>query len=239
MKRLSTLIAVVAVCAMSPSVRANVKLPAVFSDHMVLQQDQPVPVWGWAEAGEQVKVSFAGQTKTTQAGADGKWSVKLDKLAASGQPQTLSVKGKNAVTVQDVLVGEVWLCSGQSNMGMTVNRAKDFEQEQTAAKLPQIRMFKESSSAAPTPQPQGRGQWEVCTPETVGGFSATAYFFGREVHKALGGPVGLINSSVGGTPIEAWTSEEAQKCSARTAADVRELGRQAGRLGSGQGEGRV
>jgi hypothetical protein len=147
-KRSSTLLAIAAACAVFSSARADVKLPAIFSDHMLLQQDRAVPVWGWADAGEQVSVSLAGQTKTTQAGADGTWSVKLDKLAAGGQPQTLTVQGKNTVNIQDVLVGEVWLCAGQSNMAMNVARAKNFEQEKAAARLPQIRMFKESSGGA-------------------------------------------------------------------------------------------
>ena len=211
MKRFSALIAVVTWCSILSSARADVKLPAIFSDHMLLQQDLAVPVWGWADAGEQVSVSFAGQTKTTQAAADGTWKVQLDKLAASGQPQTLSVHGKNALAVRDVLVGEVWLCSGQSNMALPVSAAMDFQQEQAAARWPQIRMFKEASNGAPAPQRASSGSWEVCTPESVGGFAATAYFFGREIHKALAWPVGLINASIGGTPIESWTSLEAQR----------------------------
>jgi sialate O-acetylesterase len=211
MKRSSTLLALAAACAVFSSARADVKLPAIFSDHMVFQQDVAVPLWGWANPGEQVSVSFAGQKKTVQTGADGVWNVKIAKLAAGGQPQTLTVQGKNTVKIEDVLVGEVWLCSGQSNMAMNVARAKDFEREKAAAQLPQIRMFKESSGGATVPQSKCSGRWEICAPESVGGFSATAYFFGREIHKALGRPVGLINSSVGGTPIESWTSQEAQK----------------------------
>ncbi len=191
---------------------ADVKLPAVFSDHMVLQRDMAAPVWGTAAPDEEVTVSIAGQTVTAKAGADGKWSVKLAKLSAAG-PHTLTVKGKNTLTISDVLVGEVWLGSGQSNMAMTVNRAKDFEQEQVAAKLPQIRVFTEASGAANSAQSEGKGSWVVCSPESVARFSATAYFFGREIHKALGVPVGLINSSVGGTPIESWIAPEAQKAS--------------------------
>ena len=189
---------------------ADVKLPAIFSDHMVLQQGVAAPVWGWADPGEEVTVSIAGQTKTTKAAENGKWSVKLDPLKP-GETLTLSIKGKNNIVIQDVLVGEVWLCSGQSNMAMTVGSAKDFEQEKAAANFPKIRMFKEGSSAATTPQEQGKGAWFVCSSETVGGFSAAAYFFGRDLHQKLGLPVGLINSSVGGTAIEAWTSWEAQK----------------------------
>jgi sialate O-acetylesterase len=192
------------------TVRADVRLAAIFSTHMVLQKDQIVPIWGWADPGEEVGVTIAGQTKTARADASGKWTVKLDKLQAA-EGLTLTIKGKNTITVDDVLVGEVWLCSGQSNMGMTVSGADNFEQEKAAANLPKIRMFKEGDGASPTPQAEGKGTWVVCAPDTVGGFSATAYFFGREIHKQLGVPVGLINSSVGGTPVEAWTSWGAQK----------------------------
>ncbi len=195
---------------LAPRAAADVSLRAIFSDHMVLQDDAPVPVWGWAEPGEKVTVSFAGQTKNCTAGADGKWMVKLGKLKC-GETAAMMVKGNNTLTINDVLIGEVWLGSGQSNMAFTVNRAKDFEQEKAAANLPKIRHFRESSGAAPTPQEKCSGKWELCSPDTVGGFSAIAYFFGRELHRKLGVPVGLINSSVGGTPVEAWTSWDAQK----------------------------
>lgn len=201
---------VLAVVAGLAVVRAEVRLPAVFSDHMVLQRDAVVPVWGWAEPGESVTVSIGGQKHSVQAGADGRWRVSLAKLAGGGAT-TLTVQGRNTITIQDVLIGEVWLGSGQSNMAMTVNRAKDFEQEKAAANLPGIRMFKEESGPAASAQEVGKGQWLVCTPETVGGFSATLFFFGRELHRELGAPVGLINSSVGGTPIESWIAPEAQR----------------------------
>ena len=192
------------------SAHAEVSLPALFSDHMVLQRDTVVPVWGWAAAGEEVSVSIAGRTKNTKAGADGKWRVQLDKVSAA-EPLTLTVKGKNEITVTDVLAGEVWLCSGQSNMGLTVRSAENFEQEKAAADHPKLRMFIVTSGAATEPQEKCNGKWIVCTPETVGGFSATAYFFGRDLQAKLGAPVGLIHSSVGGTPIEAWTSLAAQR----------------------------
>jgi sialate O-acetylesterase len=196
-----------------PVARADVRLPAVFSDHMVLQQGALVPVWGWAAAGEEVTVSIAGQAKKASANAEGKWSLKLDPLAAGG-PLTLTVQGANMLAVKDVLVGEVWLGSGQSNMAMTVNRALNFEEEKSAAHLPQVRMFTVARGASAKAKDDCQGSWVVCTPETVGLFSATAYFFGRELHKTLGTPVGLINSSVGGTPIESWISPEAQHASA-------------------------
>jgi sialate O-acetylesterase len=194
----------------APTIRADVRLPAVISDHMVLQQDAAAPIWGWADNGEEVTITIAGQSKSAKAGADGKWMIKLDNLTAGG-PHELIVKGKNTLKVVDVLVGEVWLGSGQSNMAMTVSRSKDFEAEQAAANLPNIRMFRESSGPAMEPQEGGNGKWEVCSADSIGSFSATAFFFGRELHKTLKLPVGLINSSVGGTPIEAWTSMSAQK----------------------------
>ncbi len=192
---------------------AELKLAAVFSDHMVLQQEKPVPVWGWADPGKKVTVSFAGQVKSATADADGKWMVKLDALKASAKPRMLRAESENSnrlLAVEDVLVGEVWLGSGQSNMAMTVNRAKDFEKEKAAADFPQIRMFKETSTAADEPQADAKGSWTICSPDSVGGFSAALYFFGRELHRELGVPVGLINSSVGGTPIESWIAAEAQ-----------------------------
>jgi sialate O-acetylesterase len=210
----SSLVAVVALLA--TNALADLKLPAVFCDHMVLQRGAAAPVWGWAEPGEEVSVTFAGQTKTAKAGSDGKWMVKLDPMPASAEPRDLTFSANPKSKIQnlkftDILVGEVWLGSGQSNMAMTVNRARDFEQERAAANLPLVRMFKEESGPADAPQTIGKGQWTVCSPETVGGFSATLYFFGREVHRALDVPVGLINSSVGGTPIESWIDADAQR----------------------------
>jgi len=190
--------------------RADVVLPAIFSDHMVLQRDAAVPVWGWADPGESVTVSFAGQHQSTRAGDDGRWMVRLTDLRL-GAPKTLAVKGRNTITIEDVLVGEVWLGSGQSNMAMAVNRALDFDREQATANRPGLRLFKEESAATDAPQAMGRGRWLVCAPETVGGFSAVLYFFGRELHRVLDAPVGLINSSVGGTPIESWIAADAQR----------------------------
>ncbi|MDQ3624174.1 MAG: sialate O-acetylesterase [Verrucomicrobiota bacterium] len=209
MKSLALFLALALAHTTAP-VRADVRLPAHFSDHLVLQAEAGTPVWGWAEPGKEVAVAVAGQTQTARADARGKWMVRLPELKRGG-PHTLTVKGRNTLTVNDMLVGEVWLGSGQSNMAMTVNRARDFEQEQAAANFPQIRMFTVASAAAAIAQEECKGEWVVCSPETVTRFSATAYFFGREIHQALGTPVGLINSSVGGTPIESWISLEAQQ----------------------------
>ena len=198
------------VCLTAPTTHADVRLPAVFSDHMVLQRGAPIPVWGWADPGEEITVTIAGQTKTTTADPAGKWRVKLDPLQ-SPDPLTFTVKARNTLTVTDVLLGEVWLCSGQSNMGMTVANSADYDKEKTAANYPALRMFRQADGPAPTPQESGTGAWVVCTPDTVGAYSATAYFFGRELHQKLKTPVGLLNSSVGGTAIESWTSHDAQK----------------------------
>jgi sialate O-acetylesterase len=201
-------------CLFGASVaQAEVKLPAIISDHMVLQADAEAPIWGWASPGESVAVSVGSANVKTTAGAGGRWQLKLPKLSAGG-PHTLEVKGANTLSVKDVLVGEVWLGSGQSNMAMTVNRANDFEKEAAAANYPQIRMFTVTSKAAASAQTDCEGAWVVCSPDTVARFSATAYFFGRELQQSLGVPVGLINSSVGGTPIEFWISPEAQAASA-------------------------
>jgi sialate O-acetylesterase len=180
---------------------------------MVLQREKPVAVWGWADADEEVSVEFAGQKKSAKADASGRWSLRLDPLTASAESRKLIATGKDGrkAEISDVLVGDVWLGSGQSNMAMTVNRAKDFEQEKTAATFPLIRHFKEESAGAAMAQTQSKGKWLACTPDNVGGFSATLYFFGREVHREIGVPIGLINTSVGGTPIEAWIAPEVQE----------------------------
>ena len=203
------LLAWTALVLFTTQARAEVKLPALFSDHMVLQADRPLAVWGWAAAGEKVQAAIAKQKQSTTAAADGKWQLKLAPLAAGG-PHTLTVQGKNRIVIQDVLIGEVWLGSGQSNMAMTVNRAANFEQEQAAARLPQIRMFTVDRNPQPSPQAECKGKWVLCAPDSVGPFSATAYFFGRQLHQDLKTPVGLINSSYGGTDIAAWTSLEVQ-----------------------------
>lgn len=198
------------VACLASMAAADVSLPTMFSDHMVVQRGMAVPVWGWAEPGEEVSVAFDGQTATAAACQKGKWAVKLDAVQAGG-PHKLTVQGNNKIEISDVLVGEVWLCSGQSNMAMTVSRAANFDQEQAAAEYPKIRMFTVDRVPGQEPQDKCGGNWQVCGPETVGNFSATAYFFGRTLHKELGVPVGLINSSWGGTPVQAWTCLQAQK----------------------------
>lgn len=212
---------------------ADLKLGAVFSEHMVLQRDKAVPIWGWGDPGEQITLEIvpstgsglASQKQTATADASGKWMATLEPMKSSQEPLVMLVRGaveNRQLKVEDVLVGEVWLGSGQSNMAMAVGGARDFENEKAAAQLPLIRMFKEGSGAAKTASADAKGSWVVCSPETVGGFSATLFFFGRELQRELKVPVGLINSSVGGTPIESWISEEAQNSSPELGASLAE-----------------
>ncbi|HUS47534.1 MAG TPA: sialate O-acetylesterase [Phycisphaerae bacterium] len=171
----------------------------VISDNMVLQRDMAAPIWGTAEPGEKVTVKIAGQSKTAAAGQDGKWALKLEPMKAGG-PFDLTVAGKKTVTIKNVMVGEVWLCSGQSNMVWRVSGVLNAEQETAEANYPGIRMYTGV-----------QGPWQVCSPSTARSFSAAAYFFGRELHKALGVPIGLINESVGGTSARLWTPPDAVK----------------------------
>ena len=189
---------------------ADVRLPSIISDHMVIQRDASVPIWGWADPGEAVRVSLAGKTAATHADASGKWMVKLDHPGADG-PVAMTVEGKNTLTVNDVLVGEVWLGSGQSNMQMALGGVNNGRREIETANFPRIRMFTVERKTAVEPQDECGGKWVVCGPGTAMHFSAALYFFGRDLHQSLDVPVGLINSSWGGTPIEAWTSMDVQK----------------------------
>jgi sialate O-acetylesterase len=187
--------------------RADVRLPAIFSDHMVLQRYRKARIWGWADAGEEVTVTIKDQRKAATAGPDGTWHVTLDPIATGG-PYRLTVKGKNSITLDDVLAGEVWICSGQSNMQMGVGGAKDADLEISAAHFPGIRLITVPNRGTQEPQRDFRGKWEVCSPRTVGGFSAVGYFFGRQIHQTLGIPVGLIDDSWGGSACEAWIPRE-------------------------------
>lgn len=206
---------VMALATLEPAA-ADVRLPAIFSDHMVLQNLRGAPVWGWADPREEVRVSIGDQTHMATADDQGRWSVRLGAMMPSQESRTLTVAGKNTLEIKDVLVGEVWLCSGQSNMAMPVARARFIEEEKSLATLPYIRVFTVSRRPAERPLDDVKGQWIVCSPETVEHFSATAYFFGRSFHHSISlgtivVPVGLIVAAVGGTPIEAWTSREAQQ----------------------------
>src|SRR5436305_430318 len=186
---------------------ADVRLPALFTDHMVLQQGQKNRVWGWADAGEDVIVTIGGQKQTAKADGKGKWQITLDPLQVGG-PLTLSITGKNKLAVEDVLVGEVWICSGQSNMQWDVRQANDGDLEAKTAKFPKIRLISVPQVGTQEPQDDFKGKWEVCTPETAATFSAVGYFFGRQLHQTLDVPVGLIDDAWGGSACEAWVRRD-------------------------------
>jgi sialate O-acetylesterase len=188
---------------------AQVKLARLFSDHVVLQRQKPIPVWGWANSGEKIKVTLAGQTQNTKAGADGKWMVKFTSLEAGG-PHTMTVTAKSGTaTVADILIGEVWLCSGQSNMEWPVRSANDFTKEKANAEFPAIRHFKVEHEVTLSPEKDLKaGEWKLASAETVGDFTAIGFFFAREIYQKLNVPIGILHSSWGGSQIEGWISKE-------------------------------
>jgi sialate O-acetylesterase len=190
---------------------ANITLPKIFGDNMVLQRNKPISIWGWAAAGEKITVQFNQQQKTIKADKAGKWQLMLLPENAGG-PYQLLLKGKNTITIQNILVGEVWICSGQSNMEMPIagwGKINNYEQEIAAANYPSIRQIKVPNTVSTSPKDDiSSGEWKVCSPATAGEFSSTAYFFARELYKQLNVPIGLINTSWGGTQSEAWTSQQ-------------------------------
>ncbi len=197
---------VAAVSIFSSSAEAEIRMPALFSDGAVLQRNQPVKVWGWTDAGQSVSVNIAGQTVSGKADAAGRWEVTLQPLAVSPHSLRMVVrngKGEQHV-VTDVLVGEVWVCSGQSNMQWAVNSANDADLEKASANYPELRLITVPQVGTQEDQSDFDGQWEPATPETVGDFSAVGYFFGRQLHQTLDVPVGLIDNSWGGSAAEAW-----------------------------------
>jgi sialate O-acetylesterase len=212
MKRLFLSVVALMLASGVPQADAAVTPNPLFAEHAVLQQGITVPVWGTAEPGEAVTVEIAGQTASGMTGADGRWFVRLAPMKAGG-PFMLTIAGKNKIVFADILVGEVWLAGGQSNMerqlGLRTGQQPiaNWEKEAAAAKYPHIRHFGVVQTKSFAPLATVKGQWEVCSPETVKDFTAVGYFFGRDLHLARHVPVGLIHSSWGGTPAEAWTSE--------------------------------
>ena len=208
---------------LSPLLRLH--LPHILSDHMVLQRGKPVPIWGWAKQGEVITVTFAGQKKqTTVEGADGRWEVWLNPLPTSAEPADLRVAGTETITVKDVLVGEVWLCSGQSNMekpliaqmpppptGNTLPSPPSPEPALGNTSFPDIRLLKVNRDRKPVVLPDANVAWAACTPDSLKSlhFSAAAFYFARKIHDELKVPMGVIESSFGGSPIEPWIPQEA------------------------------
>ena len=193
-------------------VMANIKLPKLFSNDMVLQRDHTIPVWGWADPKEKITVQLNNQTKVITTDKTGKWRVDLAAEKAGG-PFTLIVKGKNTITINNVLIGDVWICSGQSNMEMPIGNwgfINNFQQEIAAANYPSIRQFAVEKQTATQPQNDvPGGEWKICNPDNAANFSAVAYFFARQLNKELNIPIGIINTSWGGTMVETWISKGA------------------------------
>ncbi|HYW69844.1 MAG TPA: sialate O-acetylesterase, partial [Pyrinomonadaceae bacterium] len=203
-----TFLAISLVIACAATARANVTLPDVISAGMVLQQNQKIPIWGKADPGEAITVRFAGQSKNTTAAADGKWLVKLDPLRANATPATLTISGKNTIELKDVLIGEVWLVAGQSNMQRLLSETANGEAATANANHPLIRLFNVSRQVAFKHAPPPLATWQACSPQSVKEFSAAGYYFGVELENELHVPIGLINSSYGGSQAEAWTPVE-------------------------------
>jgi sialate O-acetylesterase len=205
MKVKGLILCFVVVVMSNPIGRAEIILPALFSDHAVLQKSDQVPVWGWAESGEAVSVLLNGIKAKTVAAPDGSWKVLLNLRTQGPGPYELVVEGKNRIVVSDVLVGEVWLCSGQSNMEWPVSHSLNFEAEAAAATDSNIREFQVPHTIALGALKKASGKWVIASSTSIGSFGAVGYFFGRELRARLQVPVGLISCSWGGTPAEAWT----------------------------------
>jgi sialate O-acetylesterase len=202
------LIAVIIGFLSAASGRANIVLPDVIGEAMVIQRDRPILIWGRADPGEAVMVRFAGQSKQTIAGGDGKWHAKLDAIHANATPATMTISGKNTIELKNILVGEVWLVAGQSNMQRLLSETANGEAAIAGANQPLIRLFNISRQVAFKHQRGPLATWQACSPESVKQFSAAGYYFGVELQKELNVPIGLINSSYGGSQAEAWTPVE-------------------------------
>ncbi len=206
------ILAIVTACLLAPlaaSAETALRLPAMFGNHMVLQRDQAVPVWGWAAPGDEVTVNFAGQKKTAKADPDGKWMLKLDPLKASMQPQKMAIaRGADVLAIEDVLVGDVWLSSGQSNMHFQMSGVMHSRDEIAAADDPAVRFLTVEAQFGQEPKADAQGIWKPISPTTAAGCSAVAYYFARDLQRKLGVPIGLLISSVGGTRIESWMRSE-------------------------------
>ncbi len=208
---LSQLIVLIVASVLLPAgtVLAEVRLPAVIGDNMVLQRGEKVTIWGWANPGEEVMVGVSWNSMKWAVTADkkGEWSFKMNSPKVGG-PYEMTIAGKNVIEIDNIMSGEVWVCSGQSNMAMAVQSSNNAKEEIAAADYPNIRLFSVTRKVAQKPLSDCKGDWALCSPETVPGFSAVGYFFGRKLHKDLNVPIGMIHTSWGGTPAEAWTRRE-------------------------------
>jgi sialate O-acetylesterase len=195
---------------------AEISVPSIIGNNMVLQREQDNPLWGWADPNEVVTVSIHDQKVQTRAAEDGGWKATLAPLPVGG-PYDLTISGKNTLRFENVLVGEVWICSGQSNMQWSVNASNDPDLERLSANYPQIRLITVPRVGTQEPQYDFEGQWEECSGDTVGGFSAVGYFFGRQLHQTLNVPIGLINNAWGGSAAEAWVRRDLLEADSRYA----------------------
>lgn len=205
-RRFAALLAL-GLCLPLDNALAEVRLASAISDHAVLQRDRPLPIWGWADPGRNINVEFGQQNAETTADADGRWMVELGPQPMSTDALTLTVKGGNTITVKDLLLGDVWLCGGQSNMEFPLG-ACDASDDIKSADFSMIRHFGTHLHFAASPQADVKGEWQVCSPERVPGFSAVGFYFARKIHRETGVPIGLLRSCVGGTNIECWMSRE-------------------------------
>ncbi|WP_020530389.1 sialate O-acetylesterase [Flexithrix dorotheae] len=192
----------------SNCLKGEIRLPAILSDSMILQRNQPIPIWGWAEPGEKITVNFGGQSVETETEVSGKWLVNLKPLEANANPQTLSITGSEKIDLNGILIGEVWLLTGQSNMQWELQQANNGEEEVSKAHHSHIRLFNVSRGVAFKKHEGVLANWQECTPASARKFSAAGYFFGLDLHQNLNVPIGLINSSYGGSQVEAWMPEE-------------------------------
>ena len=216
--------AIVLLLLVDSPVQAEVRLPNIFGDNMVLQRDKPVRVWGWAKSGERITVAFAGQTKSTIADDEGHWALKLDPMPADAEPRELRVAGKTkAISYKNILVGDVWVLGGQSNMEAAIRNIRDGDLEVLSADLPKIRLMTVPLRASPVPLDdfprideynswsnvtERKGDWMVCSPDSVQLFSAVGYVFGRRIHQITNVPIGLVDTSWGGSTVETWISRD-------------------------------
>jgi sialate O-acetylesterase len=206
--RTSLSVLILILLSISMSLHAEVRLPRIIGSNMVLQRNQPVKIWGWADKGEKVTVSIQDQELTAKTGKDGRWSLTLEPMQAGG-PYRMVISGKNIIELDNILVGDVWVCSGQSNMELSVASSNNAREEILAANYPMIRLFDVPHNLQLAPVNDiPSGEWVSCSPATIGNFTAAGYFFGRYIHNELDVPIGLISTNWGGTNVETWTSRE-------------------------------
>lgn len=218
MNRITLFSAALAVSLFVPAADAGLKLPAIIGHHMVLQRDLANPIWGWADPGADVTVAIGGQSHQAKADEKGKWQVKLAPMKGSFHAMRMTIQSKGEeIVLANIVVGEVWVCSGQSNMQWSVSQSDDPDLEIATANYPNIRFISVPQTGTQELQDDFKGQWDICTPETVGQFSAVGYFFGRQLHQTIGVPIGLIDNAWGGSAAEAWVARDVLEADPRFA----------------------